>query len=139
MRIVFDTNVIVSAFIARGASREVFEHCLSSHNIFISGHIRNEVQYVLGEKFSFPDSEIKDVMKFLDDNLKTVEPLPMEEPVCRDSTDDPVLGTAISAKADCLISGDEDLLILKEFKGARIIRPGEFWRFEKGRMRDNIH
>jgi uncharacterized protein len=134
LRVVFDTNVIVSAFITRGASFEVFEHCLSSHKNFISPHIRNETESVLSEKFSFPSTKVEEVLSYLDNHLGSVETSPIEEPVCRDPSDDLVLACAEAAQADCLVTGDEDLLVLGEFKGTRIIRPSDFWRFEKGRL-----
>ena len=134
MRVVFDTNVIVSAFIARGASFEVFEHCLSSHQNFISPHIRKEAESVLSEKFSFPSTGVEEVLSYLDNHLESLETSPIEESICRDPSDDPVLACAEAAKADCLITGDEDLLVLEEFKGTRIIRPSDFWKFEKGQL-----
>jgi len=133
LRVVFDTNVIVSAFITRGTSFDVFEHCLSSHQNFISPHIRNEVESVLSKKFSFPPTTVEEILGYLDNNLGFVEADPIEESICRDSSDDLVLACAEAAQADCLITGDEDLLVLKEFKGTLIIRPSNFWRFEKGR------
>ncbi|MDD5447701.1 MAG: putative toxin-antitoxin system toxin component, PIN family [Actinomycetota bacterium] len=135
MRIVFDTNVIVSAFIARGSSFEVFKHCLSAHRNFISQHIFDEVEGVLVKKFSFPSSQIAEVLRFLSDHLEYVEVTPIEEPICRDPSDDLVLGCAKAARADCLLTGDEDLLILERFESTRIIKPSDFWRFEKGKLK----
>ena len=132
MRIVFDTNVIVSAFITRGSSFEVFEHCLSAHQNFISQHVRNEVETVLAKKFAFPAIRVEEVLRFLDNNLESIQASPLEVSVCRDPSDDLVLACAKAALADCLITGDEDLLILNEFEDTRIVKPSDFWRFEKG-------
>jgi predicted nucleic acid-binding protein len=46
--------------------------------------------------------------------------------VCRDPDDDQILSCALSAEADYLITGDMDLLELKEFHGIRILTPGAF-------------
>jgi uncharacterized protein len=134
LRIVFDTNVLVSAFIARGASFEVFEHCLSIHDLFYSQYIRDEVEAVLLHKFSFPAERVSDALKFLDAQLTKIDVVALDAPVCRDADDDPVLACAISAEADCLISGDEDLLVLGECKQTTIIKPSDFWKFEKSRL-----
>lgn len=134
MRVVFDTNVIVSAFIARGPSFEVFEHCLMAHQNFISQHIRDEVESVLAGKFSFPSERVEEVLRFLDKHLETIDTSPLEKPVCRDPSDDPVLACAKAARAECLMTGDEDLLILEDFEGTRIFKPSNFWRFEKNRL-----
>ena len=51
------------------------------------------------------------------------QPLPL--PVCRDPDDDAVLACALAAQADLIVSGDEDLLILKEFQHIPIITPAQ--------------
>ena len=135
MIIVFDTNVIVSAFIARGTSAEVFEHCLAAHEIYISKHIYQEIEAVLLGKFAFPALKVKHIMKFVDVHIEQVEASPLEKPVCRDSDDDLILACAVAAGANCLITGDKDLLVLEDFKGVYILRPADFWRFEKNRLR----
>ena len=134
MRVVFDTNVIVSAFIARGPSFEVFEHCLVAHQSFTSLQIREEVKSVLTDKFSFPSQRVEEIMSFLDRHVESVDVSPLEKPVCRDPSDDLILACAAAARAECLITGDEDLLVLEEFEGTRILKPAEFWRFEKERL-----
>jgi uncharacterized protein len=50
--------------------------------------------------------------------------------VCRDADDDLILGTALAANADCLITGDKDLLVLQQFQGIDILRPGDFADYE---------
>lgn len=45
---------------------------------------------------------------------------------CRDSNDDKWLSLAVSAKSDCLISGDKDLLVLNPFREIPILTPAEF-------------
>jgi predicted nucleic acid-binding protein len=47
---------------------------------------------------------------------------------CRDPSDIPVLGTVLAAKANLLITVVRDLLILAEFRGIAMVKPGEFWR-----------
>ena len=43
----------------------------------------------------------------------------------------PVLGTVLAAKADCLVTGDNDLLALGEFSGHAILSPRAFWQLLK--------
>ncbi|MBC7229808.1 MAG: putative toxin-antitoxin system toxin component, PIN family [Actinobacteria bacterium] len=131
MRVFFDTNVLISAFIAHGTSSEVFEHCLSSCQVYTSPFILDELKDVLSSKLHLSVSRIKEISEFLMNNLELVEAGSLEEKVCRDHDDDFVLAGALAAAADCLITGDEDLLVIKEYKGIRIIRPIDFWRFEK--------
>lgn len=131
MRVFFDTNVLVSAFIAHGTSSEVFEHCLSSCQAYTSSFIMDELKDVLSSKLHLSASRIAEIYEFLANNLELVEAGRLEEKVCRDPDDDFVLAGALVASADCLITGDEDLLILKVYKDIRIIKPSDFWRFEK--------
>ncbi|MBK9599046.1 MAG: putative toxin-antitoxin system toxin component, PIN family [Flavobacteriales bacterium] len=57
---------------------------------------------------------------------KALKPEPKVLPICRDAKDDFLLALAKAAKADLLITGDEDLLVLKKYGGARIITPATF-------------
>ncbi len=50
---------------------------------------------------------------------------PLPQPVCRDPDDDAVLACALAAQADLIVSGDADLLVLKQFQNIRIITPAE--------------
>ena len=54
---------------------------------------------------------------------EVIEPPPLPQPVCRDPDDDKVLALAIAAKADWIISGDNDLLCLGRYAGIAIIPP----------------
>jgi putative PIN family toxin of toxin-antitoxin system len=131
LRVFFDTNVLVSAFISHGTSSEVFEHCLSSCRIYASLFIMDELKEVLSCKLRLSAPRISEITEFLISNLELVEAGRLEEKVCRDPDDDFVLAGAIAARADCLITGDEDLLAVTEYKGIRIIKPSDFWRLEK--------
>lgn len=130
MKILFDTNVLIAAFIAHGASSEVFDHCLSEHDIFTSHWILDELEEKLTKKFRFHESKVKNIIKFVTANAKMVEPARLSENVCRDRDDDNVLAAGLKAKADCIVTGDKDLLILKSFRGIKIISPSDFWEFE---------
>jgi putative PIN family toxin of toxin-antitoxin system len=51
---------------------------------------------------------------------------------CRDSKDDKFLELAVSGRATCIISGDEDLLALNPFQGIPILAPQEFLKAQAG-------
>jgi predicted nucleic acid-binding protein len=53
----------------------------------------------------------------------------LPERVCRDKHDDIVLATALAGKADFIVTGDDDLLALKKFRGIRILSPRNFLEF----------
>lgn len=132
MRVVLDSNVIVAAFAARGLCSEVFEVCLSGHNMVISEHILLEVKTNLTKKIRLPDSVVKDIIGYLKDAAEKVKPYELADSPCRDKDDNIIIGTALSGNAEFIVSGDEDLLVLKKYKSINIVTPREFWSRLKG-------
>ena len=57
---------------------------------------------------------------------------PLPKPVCRDPDDDAVLACALAGQADLIVSGDDDLLVLKKFQGIPIVKPAEALRLLVG-------
>lgn len=53
--------------------------------------------------------------------VELIEPAPLPQPVCRDPDDDAVLALALAARADLIVSGDQDLLVLQRFEGIPIV------------------
>ena len=132
MKILFDTNVIIAAFITHGTCNELFKYCLTSkHNLFISQWILNELSEKLQTKFKYSKVRIKEVLNLIKKNFIIIKKCKkLDQPICRDRDDDNVIAAAISAKVNCIITGDLDLLVLKEIENIKIIRPNDFWQFE---------
>lgn len=105
----------------------------SPPRIIISDFILNELRRHLIEKFKFSSEETDEVIGLLSERAITVVPADLEEPVCRDSDDDVILGTAIAAGADCIVTGDADLLVLGRFQSIDIVRPADFAEYEASR------
>ena len=127
MRVVLDTNVIVAAFAARGLCAEVFEVCISGHSIIISEHILAETQGKLIKKIKLPKKAALAIIDYLRDIAEIVTPVPLDGSICRDRDDTIIIGTAIGGSASFIVTGDEDLLILKAYKGVKILTPRQFW------------
>jgi len=127
VRVVLDTNVIVAAFAARGLCAEVFEVCVAGHNLIISEHILAEVARALLKKVKLPKKIAQDVINYLRDTAETVEPDTIDIPECKDKDDLPVISTAIKGKALFIVTGDADLLALKNVRGIDFVSPREFW------------
>lgn len=127
MRVVLDTNVIIAAFAARGLCAEVFEICLSDHTVVLSEHILSEIHEKLIKKVRLPQNTVQNVIDYLRDTAEVVEPEPVDESVCRDKDDVKIIGTALKGKARFILTGDDDLLVIKSYKGVKIITPREFW------------
>ena len=129
MRIALDSSVLIAAHISRaGVCAELLEDLLLHHDLVTSEFILEELGRKLTEKFSFPRREANQVAAFLRRMAVVVVPADLPSDVCRDPTDIPVLGTAVSGECALLISVDRDLLDMQRINEIPIIRPGEYWR-----------
>jgi putative PIN family toxin of toxin-antitoxin system len=126
VKVVLDTNVLLAAFATRGLCEAVFAACLASHEIVLSEHILGELHRHLRGKFKVPPRQVDAILAFLRDNATVVTPAKVPANACRDRSDLAVLGTALAAGADCLVTGDRDLLDLKTFHGIPILSPRAF-------------
>jgi len=134
MRIIFDTNVILSALITHGLSTRVLDICIDFHALFISQFIIDEVSEKLKSKFNTNTKDTKKVKSFLLSNFILVKPKGVKPDICRDRDDNNILHLSESIQADLIITGDKDLLILNSYNKTRIISPREFMeKYYKGR------
>ena len=131
MKIVLDTNVLIAALIARGVCYELLEHCVLRHTLLTSDFILEETQEKLIEKFGYTAELAAEAVTVLRSRMKVVPALKLDRPVCRDPDDDNILAAAVSANCDCVITGDEDLLVLKASEGIDILSPRDFLMNEK--------
>lgn len=130
MRLVLDTNVLLAAFLTRGACHELLEHCVREHDLIVSDFLLGEVEDKLTEKFRVPVGQVRRAVELLRGQMEVVQPVRLPERVCRDPDDDCILATAIAGRCHCLISGDQDLLVVGEHAGIRIVAPSAFWALE---------
>jgi putative PIN family toxin of toxin-antitoxin system len=126
MKIVLDANVVVAAFATRGLCESIVELCLDSHEIIVSEHLLDEIHRNLLKKIKLPKKGANQIIAFLRENSSIVRPTPLPSQSCRDPDDVPILGAALAAKADVIVTGDKDLLVLKRFKRIPILTPRQF-------------
>lgn len=127
MRIVLDANVVVAAFAVRGLCESVFELCLDGHEILLSEPLLEEVRRNLAKKLKLDRQTIADIERLLRDSGAVFEPAAVAAGACRDAGDLHILGLAKAGRADYIITGDGDLLLLKRFGRCRIVTPRQFW------------
>lgn len=127
MRLVLDTNVIVAAFATRGLCAGVFELCVKDHEIYLSEYILTECKEKFKSKLKLPAKKTAEIIAYLHDISETVTPEPIKKNIIKDQDDLPIIGTALSAKAKFLITGDKALLHLKKVKQVQIVSPRTFW------------
>lgn len=131
MRVLLDTNVLVSAFVARGLCAEVFEAVLAHHRLVVGEELLRELQQTLTAKLGFSAGRARDALGLLRRVGDQVEVVPLAFPVSRDPDDDAVLALARSGRVDCVVTGDRDLLTLERFEGTAILSPRGFWEFDR--------
>jgi putative PIN family toxin of toxin-antitoxin system len=135
MRVILDTNVILSAFAGRGLAHALFELCLEKHEIIISEHILSEGQRNLQKKLKMPKDKILMIAEYLKEFCIFSNYKRLDKGVCRDMEDVKILGLSEVANPDYIITGDKDLLVLKQFRSVPIITPREFWEISKGKRK----
>jgi putative PIN family toxin of toxin-antitoxin system len=125
VRVVFDTNVLYSALAAKGFCEEVVDEAVAECDIVWSNPLRQELESILARRHKIGPATQAALAAYTD-LCEFVEPQPLPARVCRDKTDDVVLATALAGKADVIVTGDDDLLALKRFRGIRIMSPRQF-------------
>ena len=130
-RIVFDTNVLVSALMfPRSVPRQAFNLAYSTGKILASTATTLELEEVLSrkkfEKYFSMEERIQFVARFFAD----AEIIEIKEKItaCRDRKDDKFLELAVNGKADYIITGDQDLLVLHPFQNIVIISVSDYLR-----------
>lgn len=131
MNIVLDTNVLISAFIARGQCKDVYEYVSLNYSVFISAQIIEELTKNLHKKFHFSLTDTNAVVHLIKEHAQYIQHIQkLKQRLSRDKDDDGILALGVLTNADVIISGDRDLLDIKKFRNIEIIRPTDFWKFE---------
>lgn len=125
MKLVLDTNVLLSAILVPGTCRDLLKGHALAHDWITSAGLLDELAGALRDKLDL-EPERTPLFLVYKRRASLVKPAGLPLPVCRDPDDDLVLATAIAARADCIITGDKDLLILKTHAGIRIRTPRSF-------------
>lgn len=128
-RCVFDTNVLVSALLFdTGKPAQAFFTVLRGGELIVSAEVISEVSEVLGrDKFRrYVAAEQRE--RFLAGLLREATLVEIREAVraCRDPKDDKFLELGVNGGADCIVSGDDDLLVLSPFREIDILTPSDF-------------
>ena len=128
MKFFADTNVLVSAFTARGLCADLLEVILADHQLMTGEYVLNELERVLSTKLGVPEQKVLATVQFLRKHY--IEPIPdgPSEYKVSDHDDRWVLESAIRANADIFVTGDKGLLeFSKKVTELKIISPRGFW------------
>ena len=127
MKVVFDTNVLVSALVFPGGRGEAaLLHILEERDqLLLSKPLLDELLGVLARKFARDAEELARIALFMDGLGTTVRPR-IRLRIVKDEPDNRVLECAITGRADAIVTGDRALLELREFRGVRIVSLREY-------------
>jgi putative PIN family toxin of toxin-antitoxin system len=128
MRVVFDTNIFISAFVVRGSSAEqAFLFAQQKRfDLCTSVSILTETARKLRGKFNQADSDITDALKLIS-RASTVYKPSVRVNVLVDTPDNRILECALAAGADVIVTGDRHLLKLKKYQDIPIIRLADLY------------
>jgi uncharacterized protein len=127
MKVVFDTNIFISAFFIPGSKAEnaVLRIIEGKDVLLLSKGILDELLTVLSTKFSRDIEEISRVAVILSEIAEWVVPSGKVE-VLNDDPDNRILECAVSGNADVIVTGDKQLLRLRRYEKTKIISLKEY-------------
>jgi putative PIN family toxin of toxin-antitoxin system len=128
-RFVFDTNVLISAFLfSQSKPRQALDQAQDIGVIIFSNSVFSELKEVLyrpkfdrylsGERQQELLLDLTQTAQFIDVTEQILE--------CRDPKDNKYLELAVSGQAECIVTGDDDLLVLNPFRDIEIMTVQEF-------------
>ena len=135
MRVVFDSNIFVSALTLPGGKGDAaVTHALSGRAVvLLSEPLTGEILGVLGRKFAFDREQLARVALFLNELAEHVKPHGRLT-VLQDEPDNRILECAVAGRADSIVTGDRQLLRLGRYEGIEIVTLKVFLdRMDRGR------
>jgi len=128
LRVVFDTNVFISAFLFReSTSREVLNLARQREiTLITSPSILSETAKKLREKFKWPEHNIQKVLRQTSRLAELTNPKQKLTVIKADESDNRILECAVSGKASLILSGDKHILKIKNYQNIPIMKPSHF-------------
>jgi len=128
VKVVLDTNVLISAFIfPGGAPEEVYRAALEGRiGLVTSRPLLLEFGRVLTAKFGWADEPAKQATRQVAKIGDVVSPAETVREIAADPADDRVLEAALAGKVEVIVSGDRHLLRLRSWRGIRVVSPSDF-------------
>ena len=134
MKVVLDTNVLISALIKAGKPRELFFRLAEEKMLILSRQILEEFLEVAEDPRVKKYVKVQETAAFLNslrDSTEVVEVKSKFKAVKEDSDDDVFVNVAYDGKADYIVSGDKHLLSLGDFRGIKIVTVDEMLKILK--------
>jgi putative PIN family toxin of toxin-antitoxin system len=128
MRVVLDSNVFVSSFFWKGNPRKVFDRVANGlDELFITDDVLKEILTVMSrKKFDLNIKEIEDYINIIENYSIKIICRNTAEEISRDKDDNKILQCGLEGNVEFIITGDEDLLVLKNYRNIKIVNPKEY-------------
>jgi putative PIN family toxin of toxin-antitoxin system len=127
LKVVFDTNIFISAFVIPGGKAEAaYSHALrKDFTLYSSVAILTETAQKLREKFAWQQDKITSLLKAIAKVAIVIKTEPHLHHLA-DEPDNRVLECAEAVGADFIVTGDKHLLFLKHFQNSSVVRLSDF-------------
>jgi putative PIN family toxin of toxin-antitoxin system len=127
VRVVFDTNIYVSALAIPGGNAEIayLAAVRGTFELFTSVAILTETARVLQTKFNWQEERVRDAIQNISQTATVLRPRPTLR-ILKDEPDNRILECAMAARADYVVSGDRHLLAVMAHAGTTMISLAEF-------------
>ncbi len=127
MRVFFDTNVLVSAHIARGLCADLMRRVLAEHVLVVGEVVLVELRRVLRDRLRVPAELAAQIERDLRSETVVPKPRAPSDLPIRDPDDRWIVASAEAAMADMLVTGDQDLLSVAGKAPLPILSPRAAW------------
>lgn len=125
-KVVLDTNVVISAIVFGGVPKEVLGLVLKGEFVGVTSMtLMAELSEVVHKKFPFKKLDLEYLEELMKSDFEVVNPRSSLKAV-RDDDDNRVLEAAVAGDCQYVVTGDEDLLALEDYKKIKILTPAEF-------------
>ena len=134
MKVVIDTNIFVSSFFGGNPKKIIDLWKEEKITLCLSGDILNEYIEVLRRIGLKDASELEELLSLFSKgfNMLFTTKTPKVKIIKNDPDDDKFIECAVALKADVVITGDGEVLAVKEYMGIRILTPQQFLRNYQG-------
>ena len=127
MRVVFDTNIFISAFVIPGGNAEdAYLHAIrGTFQLLTSIAILTETANTLRSKFAWSDKKTEQLLRAISKTTTVLKTQPHIHDL-EDEPDNRILECALLAEADLIVTGDQHLLALQGYQGISIVKLADF-------------
>jgi putative PIN family toxin of toxin-antitoxin system len=134
LRVTPDTNILVSGLVyQRGKPYQLLRMALAGEiNMTVSQPILDELGDVLARKFKMTDTAIEEAKAIVRQAARIVTPAVQIDVIKEDPPDNRILECAVTGGSDYIVTGDKDLLRLKQYDSIRIVKVADFMARGRG-------